>query len=98
MQPRVLFFSLNMLRFPFLYSYCLNVSFHFDDKKEEKDIKRQAIGLAKQFGFRCYSPPSPFAFLYPYYPYIFVHWQDFPNPSDFFMINDIKKPIDIKEL
>lgn len=47
MQPRVLCVSLNMLRFPFLYSYCLNVSFHFDDKKEEKDIKRQAIGLAK---------------------------------------------------
>ena len=34
---------------------------------------------------------SPFAFLYPYYHYIFVHWQDFPNPCDFFMINDINK-------
>ena len=39
MQPRVLCFSLNMLRFPFLYSYYLNVSFHFDDKKEEKILK-----------------------------------------------------------
>ena len=93
----------NMLHFPFLYSYYLEISFYWQEN-EEKDSKRNTMALAKQP--KWYYSLSLSLYLFGFYmlilPWHFLSLTRFlvsqPISCDLFMIKDTKKLINVEEL
>ena len=87
----------NMLHFPFLYSYYLEISFYWQEN-EGKYSKRNTMALAKQPKFRYYL----FGFYMLTLPWHFLSLSKIlvsqPISCDLFMIKDTKKLIDVEEL